>query len=708
MEILYTTRTQQLHPTQRYNGFAICPGNPLPFGASLVPGGVNFSIYSRHATSCTLVLFKRDEKQPFVEIPIPAEYRIGDVFPIIVLDLDYDNIEYGFRMAGPNDPAAGHRFDPNAILLDPYAKAVGGRAVWGKRVDVDNPYQHRARIVADYFDWGLDRPLCTPIEDLVIYEMHIRGFTRHPSSGVQYPGTYDAVREKIPYLKELGINCVELMPVFEFDEFENSRPSPENGEMLLNYWGYSPICFFAPKAGYAASGQTGGEVNELKALIKALHENGIEVILDVVFNHTAEGNEKGPTISFKGIDNSMYYILTPEGYYYNFSGTGNTFNCNHPTVRNMILDCLRYWVAEYHVDGFRFDLASIMTRDVDGMPLPDPPLLRMMAFDPILGQTKLIAEPWDADGLYHLGSFPAYGRWAEWNGQYRDVLRQFLKGDPGQIGEMALILQGSPHLYPGRGPIATINFVTAHDGFTLMDLVSYNQKYNASNCEPNDNGANNNYSWNCGIEGPTDDPAINALRRRQIKNALAMLLVSQGVPMLLMGDEIGRSQQGNNNCYCQDNEISWFDWSLIQINQDLFYFFKACVTFRRAHSVLRNGYFLRNEDYLNLGCPDITWHGLKENQPDWSDDSRILAFTLCGDYAKGGLFKDDDIYVAMNMHWEDQVFELPRLPKGKRWHMFTNTGNGDGEVHWPGSEPPLGDQKKLPMKTHSVAILVGR
>ncbi len=698
---------EQVQATHEYEGFGFCPGNPLPFGASLVPGGVNFSIYARHATACSLVLFRRTERQPLVEIPIPLEFRIGDVFPIIVVGLDHNEIEYGYRVWGPYEPEAGHRYNSDMILLDPYAKAIGGREVWGKTVDVDNPFQHRARIMADPFDWETDRPLNTPIEDLIIYETHVRGFTRHKSSGVNNPGTYDAVQEKIPYLKYLGINCVELMPVFEFDEFEHSRINPETGEVLLNYWGYSPIGFFAPKTGYAASGEHGGEVNELKTLIKELHRNGIEVILDVVFNHTAEGNEKGPTISFKGLNNRMYYILTPEGYYYNFSGTGNTFNCNHPTVRAMIRDCLRYWVAEYHVDGFRFDLASIMTRDVDGMPLPDPPLLRELAFDPILGRTKLIAEPWDADGLYHLGSFPAYGRWAEWNGKYRDTLRRFLRGDAGQVGEMAKRIQASPDLYPGRGPIATINFVTAHDGFTLMDVVTYSEKHNESNNEPNDNGTNENYSWNCGFEGPTDDPEVNVLRHRQIKNALAMLLLSQGVPMLLMGDEAGRTQCGNNNTYCQDSDMSWFNWGFIHSNNDIFEFFRACIAFRHTHPVLRNGYFLRNEDYKENGCLDITWHGTKIDTPDWSEKSRTLAFMLCGSYAKGTLANDNHIYVAMNMYHKEQSFELPDLiEEWERWHIFANTGTA--ELHWPGSEPPLHNQSGVTLKPRSVLILVGK
>ncbi len=697
---------QVLQPTHYYNGFGLYPGHPLPFGASLVPGGINFSIFSYHATSCTLVLFKKGQRLPMAEIPIPPEFRLGSVFAITVLGLDPDEIEYGFRMDGPKNRKKGYYFASDAILLDPYARAVGGREIWGSQPDYDNPYQHRARVVTSTFDWGTDRPLKTPMEDTIIYEMHVRGFTKHPTSGVANPGTYDAIRERIPYLKELGINCIELMPIFEFDEFEHARTNPKTGELLLNYWGYSPVAFFAPKAGYAASGEHGGEIDELKSLIKTLHENGIEIILDVVFNHTAEGNEKGPTISFKGIDASTYYILTPDGFFYNFSGTGNTFNCNHPTVTDLIIDCLRYWVSEYHVDGFRFDLASIMTRDVDGKPLTDPPVLRRMAFDPILAKVKLIAEPWDAEGLYHLGRFPAYHRWAEWNGRYRDVMRKFLKGDPGQVDDIADAIMGSPNLYPGRGPIATINFITAHDGFTLIDLVSYNEKCNDDNCEPGDNGANDNNSWNSGVEGPTDDPEINALRHRRIKNAMAMLMVSQGTPMVLMGDEIARSQRGNNNGYCQDSELSWMNWSTFGENGDIFHFFKACVAFRGAHPVLRGGYFLRGEDYLDKGYPDITWHGLELDEPDWSLESRALAFMLGGGYAKGSLFTDNHLYVAMNMYWEPKTFELPAPPNFARWFTFANTGTG--EVNWPGYETYLNSQEELILPAYSVAILVGK
>ncbi len=572
-----------IHPTHSHGDFKLRSGKPFPFGATIVPGGVNFSIFSSHATSCTLVLFQKGAPEPMAEIPFPEEFRIGNVYCMIVFDLDVENIEYGYRMDGPNNFHDGQWFDKSKILMDPYAKVIGGRDVWGEIPNWDDIYQHRARIAYDDFDWEHDRPLEIPPEDQIIYEMHVRSFTAHPSSGVKqkHLGTFAGIREKIPYLKELGVNAVELMPVYEFDEFENSRPSPITGEMLYNYWGYSTVGFFAPKAGYAATGKLGMQMDELKNLVKDLHKNGIEVILDVVFNHTAEGNENGPTISFRGIDNKTYYMLTPEGYYFNFSGCGNTINCNNPIVRNVVLDCLRYWASEYHIDGFRFDLASILGRDPWGAPLANPPLLETLAFDPILANCKLIAEAWDAGGLYQVGSFPAFGRWAEWNGKYRDAIRKFIKGDC-TVGEMAQRIQGSPDLYAwqGRAPATSINFITAHDGFTLADMVSYNDKHNEANGENNNDGANDNESWNCGAEGWTDDPGINALRSRQMRNAIAIMMVSQGVPMLLMGDEIGRSKNGNNNTYCHDSELNWLNWEFLETNAGLFRFVKNCIAFR--------------------------------------------------------------------------------------------------------------------------------
>lgn len=700
-----------IHPTHSYESFKLRLGRPQPFGATIVPGGVNFSIFSSHATSCSLVLFKKHAKAPLAEIPFPDEFRIGNVYCMVVFDLDYENLEYGYRMDGPNNFEQGHWFDQSKILLDPYAKVIGGRDVWGVIPDWDDIYHHRGRIAFDDFDWGNDRALEIPPEDQIIYEMHVRSFTRHESSGIKenHRGTFAGIRDKIPYLKELGVNAVELMPVYEFDEFENSRPNPQTGETLYNYWGYSTVGFFSPKAGYAATGKFGMQVDELKTLVKELHKNGIEVILDVVFNHTAEGNERGPTISFRGIDNKTYYMMTPEGYYFNFSGCGNTINCNNPIVRNIVLDCLRYWAAEYHIDGFRFDLASILGRDPLGYPLANPPLLESLAFDPILAKCKLIAEAWDAGGLYQVGSFPAYGRWAEWNGKYRDGIRKFIKGD-GTVGQIAQCLQGSPDLYAwaGRAPATSINFITAHDGFTLMDLVSYNQKHNEANGENNNDGSNDNDSWNCGWEGATDDVAINALRRRQIKNAIAILMVSQGVPMLLMGDEVGRTQNGNNNTYCHDNELNWLDWDLQTKNAEILEFVKHSVAFRRSHPVLRNPNHFRNQDYVGSGYADITWHGTKAWNVDWSEGNRAIAFLLCGKHAKRGTVEDNYIYVAMNMHWQTQWFEIPGLPPSLQWHVFANTGAVFPSSYLPGTEPVLENQSGLLVGDRSVVILVGK
>jgi glycogen operon protein len=628
---------------------------------------------------------------------------------MVVFDLDYENIEYGYRMDGPYQPHLGHHFDTATVLLDPYARLISGREKWGEAPDSDNRFQHRAMVVQDDFDWIADRPLETPLEDLIIYEMHVRGLTRHPSSGVKYPGTFAGVREKIPYLKELGINCVELMPIHEFDEFDNKFKNPDTGERLLNYWGYSTIGFFAPKAGYAATGQLGMQVDELKALVKELHRNGIEVILDVVFNHTGEGEENDATISFRGLDNKTYYMLQPDGRYQNFSGCGNTMNCNNPVVRNMVLDSLRYWAAEYHIDGFRFDLASIMGRDAFGQPLANPPLLEALAYDPILGKCKLIAEAWDAGGLYQVGSFPAYERWSEWNDQYRDTLRRFLKGDMGQVRDIALLIQGAPNMYADRGPTASINFITAHDGFTLADLFSYNEKHNRANGEENRDGHSHNYSWNCGHEGASDDLEIQTLRRQLMKNGIAILLVSQGVPMILMGDEVAHTKQGNNNTYCQDNELSWFDWSQLESEADMFTFVKHCISFRKQHRVLRNRFYFQQRDAINSGYPDISWHGAQAWKPDWSDNSRTLSFMLCGEHVPAGKEPDNYIYVAMNMHWENHTFQLPRLPKERQWHLFMDTSLPSGnEICEPGQERLLSDQNQVLSGARSVIILVGR
>lgn len=686
--------------TDSYEGFDLRPGKPLPFGATLVPGGVNFSVYSSHAKYCELVLFNKREKEPYAVIPFPDSYRIGNVFTMVVFDLEIEDIEYGYRMDGPFNFSEGHWFNKEKVLMDPYAKACGGRDIWGEEPDWNNTYQFRARIIPDDFDWEGDKPLEIPMRDLIIYEMHVRGFTKHGSSKVKYPGTFAALREKIPHVKELGINCVELMPIYEFDEFENSKISEATGKRLMNYWGYSTVGFFAPKSGYAATGKYSMQVDEFKTLVKELHKNDIEVILDVVFNHTAEGNEKGPYISFRGIDNKTYYMLTPEGYYYNFSGCGNTLNCNNPVVRSMILDCLRYWASEYHIDGFRFDLATILGRNQDGSPMHNPPLLETLAFDPILGKVKLIAEAWDAGGLYQVGSFPSWGRWAEWNGKYRDNVRKFIKGEVGQIGGLAKRIEGSPDLYDSyyRGTCASINFITCHDGFSMMDLVSYDGKHNDANGEGNSDGSDDNDSWNCGWEGETDDPGILFLRKKQIKNALSVLLISRGVPMILSGDEFGNTQYGNNNAYCQDNEISWLDWDVLEKNRDLFNYVKKIVALRNAFPILKSIDYGKESIGGSMGYPEISWHGTTAWQADFSAESRCIAVMFTGKSERlEGL--DDFIYVAMNSHWEAHEFELPALPENLKWHVLANTGMASGEDAFE-----IDDEKLLEEQHH---MLVG-
>jgi isoamylase len=697
------------YPTHEHQGIKFRRGHVLPFGATMVPNGINFSIYSSEAIDCTLVLFERGEDAPFAEIRFPDEFRTGNVYSMIVFDLDYERLEYGYRMDGPFKPAEGSRFDKNIILSDPYAKAIGGRDTWLGEPKWDNIYPYRSRLVFEDFDWENDHPLETPIEDLVIYEAHVRGFTKHPSSGVKNPGTFAAIREKVAYLKDLGVNCIELMPIYEFDEWENSRENPVTGGLIVNFWGYSTVNFFSPKAGYAATGKFGMQVDELKTLIKELHKHGIEVMLDVVFNHTAEGDHRGHTISFRGIDNKTYYMLTPDGYYFNFSGTGNTLNCNNPVVRNMVLDCLRYWAADYHIDGFRFDLAAILGRDQNGAPLSNPPLLESLAYDPILAKCKLVAEAWDAGGLYQVGSFPAYGRWAEWNGKYRDAVRKYLKGDEGLIGELAQCVQGWPDLYYYRGPTASINFISCHDGFTLYDIFAYNEKHNEANGENNNDGGNDNDSWNCGVEGETDDENINKLRHKQVKNALSILMVSQGVPMILSGDEAGVTKFGNNNTYCHDNELNWMDWGMLEKNADLYNFAKHITRFRRGHPVLRSRTHFQHRDYVGSGYPDISFHGTEAWNPDFAASSRCLAFMLDGAHAKSGTLVDDSIYVAMNSYWDSLFFELPSLPLGQKWHLAVNTDMPSGDdIYAIGTEPLLDDQNRFLVGGRATVILIGK
>lgn len=699
------------HPTHHHGVFRLRYGHPLPFGASLVPGGVNFSVFSSNATGCTLVLFEKGAQRPFAEIPFPPEFRMGDVFAMIVFDIDPHAIEYGYRMEGPFNIQAGHRFDERNILLDPFARAVGGRPVFGASANTHDIFQHRGRIPENNFDWEHDRPLDLPVPDLVIYELHVRGFTRHASSGVVHPGTFDGLREKIPYLRELGVNCVELMPVFEYDEHENHRTNPETGAKLHNYWGYSTVAFRAPKAGYAARGKDGRECDELKELVRAFHSAGIQVILDVVFNHSAEGDGDGPVISFRGLDNKTYYLLAPNGEYLNFSGCGNTLDCNHPVVRDFVLDCLRYWAAEYHIDGFRFDLASVLGRDSQGNPLPNPPLLESIAHDPVLAHCELIAEAWDAGGLYQVGNFPSYGRWMEWNGKYRDAARRFLRGDDNSAGEMVQRILGSPDLYEwsGRKPAASVNFITCHDGFTLADLYAYSSKQNLENGEGNRDGSDDNLSWNCGTEGPSDHPDINALRLRCAKNAFALLLASQGVPMLHMGDEAGRTQRGNNNAYCHDTEWNWFDWGLTGKNDGLLRFVRSLIAFRRDYPGLHRADWFTGKDLTGSGYPDISWHGVEPDEPDWGEHSHSLAFMICGEHNRALGGTGDFFYAAFNMHDEPLVFQLPDLPGSRRWHLLADTArDSPDDFHEPGTVPLIDTPEALHIAPKSTVFCLGR
>lgn len=711
------------HHTHEYGGFRLRYGHALPFGVSHVPGGLNFSIFSSHATACTLVLFRKGEPKPYAEIPIPPECKIGDVFAMIVFDLDYEDLEYGFRMDGPWDPKAGHYFDPKNILLDPFAREIAGGDAWLTPASASEIYPHRARIPYEDFDWGHDRPINLPVQDLVIYEMHVRGFTRHPSSGVKHPGTYEGMIDKIPYLQSIGVNCVELMPIFEFNECESTRVNPETGKLLCNYWGYSTVGFFAPKSGFAATGRHGTEVAEFKNLVKALHSAGISVILDVVFNHTAEGDQRGPTISFRGIDNQTYYMLNADGSYANYTGCGNTLNCNHPVVRNFVIDCLHYWVSEFHLDGFRFDLASVLGRDRNGHPLANPPLLESLALDPILAGCDLIAEAWDAGGLYQVGNFPSYGRWMEWNGHYRDAARCFLRGDRGVVGDMVQGILGSPNLYApsGRKPTASVNFITCHDGFSLRDIYSYNDKHNLANGEQNQDGANDNYSWNCGAEGETDDPVIVELRYRLQRNAMALLFLSQGVPMLTMGDELNRTQHGNNNAYCHDEEWNWLDWTGLDLSaadaspgremnavSGLNRFVSLLAKFRRQHKKLRRSEHFTGVDMQQCGYPDISWHGTLPYAPDWGEDSRSLAFMIAGEMGRSSGPEADFIYAAFNMWHEPLSFGLPKLPDGMRWRRVMDTSRASpADFLEQSTEQLLMNQSTIILRDRAVVLLIG-
>lgn len=614
----------------------IIKGKPKPLGSHCRDGGVNFALFSSYADRVDLCFLDANKK---VEKKIPMQ-RTGDIWHIFIKELQLP-VSYAYQMNGENQ-----------LLSDPYARYLDVPQKWGS----DPNYFPYCRAIKERpFDWqGTDHPKI-PLKDLVIYEMHVRGFTQDPASKVTKPGSYLGIIEKIPYLKELGINAVELMPIFEFNECEYDKLNPVTHQRLYNYWGYSSLNFFAPMRRYASTKEAEDAADEFRTMVRELHRNGIEVILDVVYNHTGE---KDKAYSFKGIDRSIYYLITDEGHDVNISGCGNTVNVNHPLVRQLVRDSLYYWVTEMGIDGFRFDLASVMNRDKEGKLLGESPLVESLTYDPILADTKLIAEPWDAIGGYQLGGFhPKEHRWAEWNGQYRDTIRGFIKGDAGTKNAFAERVSGSRDIFANRAPQSSLNFVTAHDGFTLADLVAYNHKHNEQNGEDNRDGSDNNYSWNCGVEGKTDEPDILGLRRRQMKNLMLALMVSQGVPMIRMGDEYAHTQDGNNNSWCQDDEISWFLWDKVGTHSEFYRFMKELIQFRKNHSILRKEEFLKDET--------IQWHGIKLNEPNWDEPTPIIAFTIVDSFYS--------LYVIFNASNQSHQFYLPQPPQGTKWHRIVDT-----------------------------------
>ncbi|MDR0722802.1 MAG: glycogen debranching protein GlgX [Treponema sp.] len=706
------------------------PGKALPVGASVTGRGVNFSVFSRHADSVTLVLFASPEpdsacKQWKLDGKIN---RTGDMWHCHILGLTAGAL-YLYSVDGPYIPEKGFRFNAHKSLLDPYAKALTDLRGWDLRSCMgynpedplkdlsfspyDEPYtQPRCIVIDDTFDWQGDRPLNYPLRYSVLYETHVRGLTKHPNSGVAHPGTYRGVIEKIPFFKELGITSLEFLPMQEFNEQEQTRINPRTGERLVNYWGYSTVAFFAPKGSYAADSSLGGQVREFKEMVRELHKAGLEVILDIVFNHTAEGNEQGPTFSFRGLDNSIYYILDEnKRYYKNYSGCGNTMNCNNPVVRTFILDCLRYWVMEMHVDGFRFDLGSILGRDQQGRLMENPPTLERIAEDPILRHTKIIAEAWDAGGAYQVGWFPG-GRWAEWNDRYRDDVRKYWRGDAQHTGPLATRLAGSSDLYlrDGRKPFHSINFITSHDGFTLKDLVSYRTKHNEENGEYNRDGHDMNYSANYGFEGPSANLLIETVRERLMKNYMATLMVSLGTPMILGGDEMGRTQRGNNNAYCQDNEISWYDWSLLEKNQGLFRFAKEMIAFRRRHPGFMRPEFYTGKDGNYNAIPDISWFDETGKAPDWDEIDTCLALRMDGSKADILADRDDnDFFIMFNAGETPVSFKVCPPLEGKPWVRAIDTGlPAPEDICTPGMEAPLGYSDRYLTTPRSMVVLISK
>jgi glycogen operon protein len=678
-------------------------GLSFPLGATLGEGGLNFSVYSRDATAVELLFFDRvDDAGPSRVVPIdPVTNRTYHYWHVLVPGVRAGQI-YALRVDGPHDPSRGLRFDGSKVLLDPYGRCVAvprGYARHAARREGDNAPVAMKSVVVDPsgYDWEGDAPLRRPSSRTIIYEMHVRGFTRHPSSGVRegIRGTYAGVVEKIPYLKKLGITAVELLPVFQFD----AQDCPPG---LVNYWGYQPVSFFAPHQGYSSRATPEGALDDFRDMVKALHRAGIEVILDVVFNHTAEGDHTGPTLCFRGIDNPSYYILKEDrAEYADFSGTGNTLNAGNPIVRRMILDSLRYWVGQMHVDGFRFDLASVLSRDSTGQPVPNAPILWDIESDPMLAGTKLIAEAWDAAGLYQVGSFVG-DSWREWNGRFRDDVRSFIRGERGTVRRFADRLIGSPEVYGHKQREAeqSVNFVTCHDGFTLNDLVSYDRKHNDANGENGRDGANDNRSWNCGTEGPSDDPGVERLRNRQVKNFLAVTAIALGVPMFQMGDEARRTQRGNNNAYCLDDETNWFDWALLDRHADVHRF----VSLLLARRVLRDDAFERRRVSLNQLIRDANkaWHGVRLGEPDWSDSSRSVAFTVEAERERV-LF-----HCIFSAYWEELRFDLPAtdLDGGRSWRRWIDTSLDSPEDIAPWTEAPLVGGPQYVVGPRSVVVLV--
>ncbi len=706
---------------------SIQAGKPYPLGATVLPGRVHFGLVSYNATRVWLQLYDDPQaRYPEYEFELdPKIHRTGGVWHIEVTGIGPGAL-YMFRVDGPFAPEKGLRFNPNIPLLDPYAKALTGNFRWDLREAfayepesplVDLSYRTRVDagklpkciVVDDEFDWQGDRPINRPLQESVIYEAHVRGLSRHPSAGVQHPGTYRGVIEMIPYLQELGITSLELLPIQEFDEFENVRFNPDTGEQLTNYWGYNTIAFFAPKSGYAADGTLGEQVREFKEMVRALHAAGIEVILDVVFNHSGEGNEWGPTLNFRGIDNTTYYMLEEDPRYYrNFSGTGNTMNCNNPVMRTFIMECLHYWVVEMHVDGFRFDLGSILGRDEHGNLLENAPIVDRIANDPLLSSTKIIAEAWDAGGAYQVGAFQ--GRWAEWNDRFRDDVRRYWRGDRNTTALMATRFSGSSDLYHagGRKPFHSINYVTAHDGFTLRDLVSYNRKHNRANGEGNRDGHDHNFSYNYGEEGESRSSPVRELRLRQMKNLMATLLLSLGTPMLLSGDEFGRTQRGNNNAYCQDNALSWNDYTLLREYDGLYRFTRMLIALRKHHPVFTRPEFYTGVDNSRNERNDIEWFDCHGAHMDWTcGGCGCLAIYIDGtEMQLHGAREDDDFYIIMNTAREDQSFTVPSPPEGLRWVRVIDTAKrSPGDIYPPGSETELGPDSQVVLEQRSLVVL---